>query len=151
MKTAFFIFLAVVIGFLVYVRLAPSDPITWHVDPLTAKKGRKKNVFLQRPNEGKYPSPEFDMDVTSLGKAFDEIALQDQNVTRLAGSHADGFVTYVARSNLLQYPDYISVRFIDLGAGRSTLAIFSRARFGYSDRGVNRARATGWLKRLAGK
>ncbi len=149
MKLAIFLFLVVLIGFLAYVRLAPSDPDFWHVDPLNAKKGRKKNVFIQRPDEGKYPSPEFTLDVQTLAQRFDDFALADENVSRLAGSPKEGFVTYVARSQMMRYPDYISVRFIDLGQGRATTAIYSRARFGYSDRGVNRRRAMGWLKALA--
>jgi uncharacterized protein (DUF1499 family) len=147
-KSAFLLFGIVLIGFIAFVRLAPSNPATWHQDPLTAKKGRKKNVFIQLPNVGKHPSPEFSMDAASLATALDKLAMQTPDVARLAGSSDGLFVTYVARTKMMRYPDYISIKFIDLGAGLSTLAVFSRARFGFSDRGVNRRRFLGWQKQL---
>lgn len=148
MKIAFLLFLIFILGFLAYVRQAPSDPNVWHLDPFKASKFRKRNVFIQRPDEGKYPSPEFDMDVLSLARALDDIILATERVERLAGSPDDLFVTYIARSKTIRYPDYISIKFIDLSNGRSTFAVFSRARFGSSDFGVNRQRFQFWLKQL---
>ncbi len=55
---------------------------------------------------------------------------------------------YVQRSRVLQLPDTIVMRYVDLEPGkRSTLAIYSRSQLGYSDLGVNRAR----IERLLGK
>jgi uncharacterized protein (DUF1499 family) len=48
----------------------------------------------------------------------------------------------------LGFPDTIVVRFLDLPDGRSTLAIYSRSRFGESDFGVNHARLERWLGKL---
>ncbi len=148
MKIAFLLFVLVGVGFLAYVRLAPSNPDTWHVDPFKASKFRKRNVFIQRPDEGKNPSPEFAMDAQSLARAFDAVAMAADRVERLAGSPSDLFVTYIARSKTIGYPDYISIKFIELAGGRSTFAVFSRARFGSSDFGVNRQRFQDWLKKL---
>jgi uncharacterized protein (DUF1499 family) len=148
MKLAILIFVLVVVGFLAYVRMAPSNPEVWHADPFKASKFRKRNVFIQRPNEGKYPSPEFDMDAVSLAKAFDDIVLATPGVELLAGAPDDLFVTYIARTKTIKYPDYISIKYIDLGDGRSTFAVFSRSRFGSSDLGVNRQRFQHWLTQL---
>ncbi|MFT4714943.1 MAG: hypothetical protein ACI861_001428 [Paracoccaceae bacterium] len=150
MKTAFLIFAFVIIGFFLFVRFAPSSPATWHVDPMTAKKGRKKNVFIQLPYTGKHRSPVFAMDAAALARSYDDLILSRNNVTKLAGDADAGFVTYVARSKMMRYPDYISIKFIDLGERRSTIAVFSRARFGYSDRGVNRRRFLAWQKKITG-
>jgi uncharacterized protein (DUF1499 family) len=57
-------------------------------------------------------------------------------------------MTYVQRSRFWGFPDYVSVRAVDLGDGSSALAIFSRSRYGASDLGVNRARVDAWLARL---
>jgi len=148
MKSAFFVFAITLIGFGFFIRLAPSDPGFWHVDPLTAKKGRKKNVFIQLPGEGKYPSPEFDFGAELLAHKFSELVLKNPDVSVLAGTPNDLFMTFIARTKLMRYPDYISIRFIDLGGDRSTLAVFSRSRFGHSDRGVNRRRFLAWQDQL---
>jgi len=133
----------------IYVRLAPSDPKIWHIDPLKAKLPNRPNAFLMLPDSAKNPSQVFDKDAKTLALAFDSLALSKPHVQRLAGDPADLFTTYIARTPLMRFPDYISVRAVDLGNGRAALAIFSRARFGYSDRGVNRKRILAWLAALA--
>ena len=57
-------------------------------------------------------------------------------------------VDYVQRTELMQYPDWITVRFIDLGDRKSTLAIYSRSVYGESDLGVNQERIDAWLNEL---
>lgn len=139
--------LLVAVLFLFYVRIAPSRPEVWHVDPLTVEKPRKRNWFLMRDGARTEPLV-FKLPAAELAAAFDRVALASPETERLAGSPEDLFVTYVSRTRMLKYPDYISVRFQDVGEGSSSIVMFSRARFGYSDRGVNRRRALKWLKRL---
>lgn len=55
---------------------------------------------------------------------------------------------YVQRTAIMHFPDTISVRFIDLGPGKATLAIYSRSQIGYSDVGANKARVLRWLALL---
>ena len=55
----------------------------------------------------------------------------------------------VQRSRLFRFPDLISVRAFDAGEGRTTPAIYSRARYGRSDFGVNRARVLSWIGGVA--
>jgi len=55
---------------------------------------------------------------------------------------------FVQRSALMRYPDSITVRFIPLEKERSTLAIYSRSHYGYSDFGINEARIRAWLEKL---
>jgi len=150
LKSTLLVLLVAIVGFALYVRLAPSNPDIWHVDPMDAKLPHSPNAILMLPEREKYPARVFDMDAATLAQAFDRLALSHPNVTRLAGAPADLFTTYIARTPLMGFPDYISVRAIDLGNGRAALAVFSRARFGYSDRGVNRKRITAWLDALHG-
>jgi uncharacterized protein (DUF1499 family) len=49
----------------------------------------------------------------------------------------------------MRYPDLITVQFRPLDSTRSTLAIYSRSVYGYSDRGVNQRRVRQWLDRLS--
>lgn len=58
---------------------------------------------------------------------------------------------YVARTALMRFPDTINVRYIDLGNGRSTLALHSRSQIGRKDFGVNKARLESWIRLLSEK
>lgn len=63
--------------------------------------------------------------------------------------HAKGDqLEYVQRSWLFRFPDYISVQFIKRGEDKSSIAILSRAKYGYYDFGVNHKRVTRLLERL---
>lgn len=147
--------LAVIVGivavlalaFGLYVRVAPSDPGRWHVDPVAVAPPGFPGAVLRRPGDGGRDSPRFDMDADALMAAFDRVARDTPRVTVLAGSVADRHVTYIARSALFGFPDYISVRALpDDGGAR--LAVYSRLRFGYDDLGVNAKRLDDWLARI---
>ncbi len=127
---------------LVYFRLAPSDPAVWHVDPVTAPDPGKGHARIVPPE-----APVVAMTPEELMTRLDAIAMSEPRTTRLAGSVAEGFVTYVARSKLFGFPDYVSVKALPAESG-ATLAIFSRQRFGLEDMGVNRDRVTRWLAQL---
>ncbi len=119
---------------LAWVRLAPSDPARWHVNPMTARDPGSPNFARIAP--GTLVTPE---DPATLAARIDAALLAMPRVTRLAGEPKGGFVTYVARSRLLGFPDYITVRTLAADRG-ATFAALSRARFGRSDFGVNDAR-----------
>lgn len=131
----------------VYVRNANDDPLIWHLDPEGAKGTGKPNDFRVSPTgEGKtHQSPVFDMSPAALMTKFQKMALAQPD-TILLGER-DGFATYVQRTKLVQYPDYISVKAVKVDGG-SALHIYSRSRFGYSDGGMNRKRILSWLKKL---
>ena len=57
-------------------------------------------------------------------------------------------IDYVQRTQLMRFPDLVSVRFYDLAGGQSSIAIYSRSVYGYSDMGTNRRRVERWLARL---
>ncbi len=157
------VLVAVVLG--VGIRLgvvkAKDDPAVWHVDPLTSANPKTPNwhrvvpadaTVDRHPDRDAHP-PTFKASAAELGAAFDAVAKADERVTVVAGSAAEGHVTYVQRSKLMQFPDYVSARFVDLPDGGSTLAVFSRARYGQKDFDVNKKRVERWLdatqKRLA--
>ncbi len=131
----------------VYVRNANDDPQVWHLDPEGAKDTGKPNNFRVSPTgEGKaHQSPVFDMSPAALMTKFQKMALAQPD-TILLGER-DGFATYVQRTKLVQYPDYISVKAVEADGG-SALHIYSRSRFGYSDGGLNKKRILSWLKKL---
>ena len=55
---------------------------------------------------------------------------------------------HVQRSRVLRFPDVVRAEIIDLGTNLSSIAIDSRARFGYYDFGVNRRRVIEWTRLL---
>ncbi|PYC49436.1 DUF1499 domain-containing protein [Litorivita pollutaquae] len=123
----------IAIGFAVYVRLAPSDAARWHQMPEGAER------------------QDFDGGCIRIGTTgpqgislLDRIIMSGPRTQVLAGSVEDGMVTYIIRSKLWGFPDYVTVR--QLG---DTLQIYSRLRFGKSDMGVNKTRVDGWLSVLA--
>ena len=135
------------------IRLAPSDPAEWHVDPLTVAHPDSRNSYLSAPPgvteaTPDQAGPEFALDPIALAEVFDKVVMSAPRTRRLAGSPSEGWTTYVQRSLIMGYPDYISVHAVKLKDGKSALAIFSRSRFGEGDFGVNAARVKRWLQAL---
>ena len=127
MKTLFVLIVVIAaLAFGAYIRMAPSDPVRWHIDPTTAV----------------HPNARGDLRRVRVSLAdFDATARRHSQV--LAGSLEAGHITYVVRSRVFGFPDYITAR--QVGAD---LVILSRARFGHYDLGVNARRLDAWLSGL---
>lgn len=136
-----------VLGGMLYVRLAPSDPALWHADPLLAERPQTPNFHLIRPVGGNASAPIYLMRPAALAAAIDRVARAD-GAELVIGSVEDGHMTYVSRSAFMGFPDYTSIKVLPAGEG-ATFAAFARARFGNSDLGVNRRRLERWLHALA--
>ncbi|MBL3568825.1 DUF1499 domain-containing protein [Rhodovulum sp. BSW8] len=134
-------------GGAVWFRTVPDDPETWHVDPLTAAKPATPNAALVRPEGGDRAAPVYPVTPEALAEAFDAVALAQPRTSRLAGAPGAFFMTYVQRSALWGFPDYISVRILPVEGG-ATWAAFSRSRYGHSDLGVNAKRLADWQAAL---
>lgn len=124
--------LAVAVVIMGYIRLAPSDPVVWHQPPEVEADRDLLNGVLRRVEAG----PE------GLER-LDAIISGAPRTAVLAGSVAEGMVTYVTRSAVIGFPDYTTVR----QAG-DALHLHARSRFGRSDMGVNAKRVDGWLAAL---
>ncbi len=120
---------------LAFIRFAPSDTARWHIDPLvTANQDLVDGVRRRVPG-----------DAEALAQLH-AIILETPRTEVLAGSPAQGHVTYVTRSLWFGFPDYTTVLLED---GR--IGVWARLRFGKSDMGVNRARVDAWLAELAAR
>jgi len=139
-------------GFALWVRFAPDD-VGFHVEPLEARGTGNPNSWRVGP-EGSGPqpldaaTPVYDASPAYLAATFDAFAMAQPGVSRLKVSEDDLCVTYVQRSRVMGFPDYFSIRFLDLGDGHAGVAVFSRARYGQNDHGVNKARVENWLAAL---
>jgi uncharacterized protein (DUF1499 family) len=96
-------------------------------------------------------SPVFSVPPDRLRDAFLAVIAEAPRTTLLNRS-ADGLrLTLVQRTALLRFPDYIDVAVQPAPGGNgdgSTIVIYSRSRFGYSDLGVNRKRVEDWMAAL---
>lgn len=120
-------------GILLWVRVAPSDPAQWHVDPVTV-------ADPSTPNWSRIAAGEIVAPTGTLAPRIEAALAGEERVALLAGLLAEGWATYVQRSRLMGYPDYLSIRILPAGDGQETLVVLSRSRFGQSDLGVNAAR-----------
>ena len=144
-------FAAAAIGF----RMIGSDPAVWHVDPATTERTGHTNDYLVAPAGATKGTPDLAGPVLAIPPKehlflFDAVARNSDRVDVVAGSVDDLHITYVQRSPVIGFPDYITVKAVNAGDG-SALIIYSRSRFGYSDLGANKARIDQWLAQMASK
>lgn len=94
-------------------------------------------------------APVFDMPAAALRDAWTKMVAAQPRTQHLESDAAQLADEYVQRSALFRYPDFVSVRFVDLSDGGSTVAIYSRSKYGHSDLGVNKKRIDAWLEQLS--
>ena len=134
--------LAALVATAVYVRVAPSGS-EWHVDP--EADGRTGPGRWLLAEGGDAPASRLDAPPERALAAFDAVA-RATGAERLAWEPEAGRATYVARSRVMGFPDYVSVKASPEAEG-SRLSAYSRLRFGQADFGVNRSRLEDWTAR----
>ncbi len=136
------------------IQTAPHDPEVWHKDPLTEPSSETPNSFRVAPAGTDVAKVDQEAEIYAasasvLSAALDTFILTQPRAVRVAGYPQDNFLTYAQRTENLKFPDYISIKVIELGENRSTIAIYSRSRYGYGDMGVNKDRVLRWLETLS--
>jgi hypothetical protein len=94
-------------------------------------------------------SPVFALPVNRLALNWAEMIAGERGVAEVADEPAARRIVFIQHTPLLRFPDIITVEFVALAPDRSSLAIYSRARYGRGDFGTNRKRVLRWLDRLA--
>ncbi|MCA0043694.1 DUF1499 domain-containing protein [Celeribacter litoreus] len=135
LKIILFLLIAAVALLQLFVRLAPTVPTRWHVDPFAAAEPGTNGVkrVLSVPLEP-------DEVLTRLAA----IAETEPRTRHVVGGVEDGRLTYRTRTAFWGFPDFttIGARATEDGA---EVVILARARFGQSDFGVNAGRADAWI------
>lgn len=122
-----------------YARLAPVDPAAWHVDPEEVTPPETPNfALLAGPS-----AVSVAVQPLAVAGRLQSIA-EAEGARVIAGSLGEGFVTYIARSRLFGFADFVTIRLVP-EEDETRLHVFSRARHGQSDLGVNTARVQRWL------
>ena len=137
------------LALMAYIRLAPSDPKDWHIAVATRDaipQGPCTDHIALVPKGARAACLLPQTPAQVLDK-LEAIALTSPRTQHLAGSAAEGRITWIARSFLLGFPDYVTAEVSQTPSG-TRLDIFSRLRFGTVDFGVNAARLKDWLSQL---
>jgi len=116
-------------------------------------RSRKPNSALALPahsarDDADLESPVYPVAVEKLRDALVAIASREPRTHLLHLDREAMQAEFEQSSKLFRFPDTITVAFEPVDAERATLAIYSRARFGYYDFGVNRKRVQRWLDLL---
>ena len=149
---AYGLIFALFIGFLALaavVRLAPSDPAVWNVpvaDDTVASRGPCADQ-VRRVAKGARATCLLPGTPPQVLARLDAIALAAPRTQALAGSPVQGRMTWVARSMIMGFPDYITAEAVQTTDG-TRLDLYSRQRYGTGDWGVNAARLKVWLATL---
>ena len=146
-------------GMLAYIRLAPSDPAVWHIEPAVlipdaALSAREPDIAPAATNGpvnlpgGSFAIVVFeDAEAGTVMRNLDVVAQRSTRTTLLAGTPEQGHMTWVTRSRLLGFPDYTTAKAMQVDQNVHLL-IVARQRFGREDLGVNSRRLSDWLAKL---
>ena len=145
MVWVFGLLVLIVVGFGLYVRLAPSDATRWHVSPVTDASA---DCTVRQGRGDARAACGLALPPAEALARLDAVAMATPRTVRLAGSADEGRITWITRSRLWGFPDYTTAEVRSDGAG-ARLDIFARLRFGGEDMGVNAARLTTWLDQMA--
>lgn len=123
-----------------FLALVPPKTPNWC---LAAPDGYCRNAAPQ------LTPPVFDKPVAALWDALLAVVAAEPRVTIHEQAKADGYLDFTQVSLLFRFPDRVTIQIVPEGHNRSTLAIFSRSKYGRSDLGVNAKRVKRLLAALA--
>lgn len=138
-----------VIAALSFFRLYPVDTKAMNVDPFGVQPPNKPNYYITSLEEGTFDIPAEEL-VEKLRTVLAKTARTNRISRNYYPADSDEFygATFVTRTRLMGYPDYTSIKVVKTSPTTSQMMMFGRARFGYSDLGVNKQRILGWLAAL---
>ena len=127
-------------------RLAPDEAVS--IGDLSRPLARPS--FLACPPgycaAADMPSPIFNMPWDQLREYWKEIV--EVAAIRVVSEFEHRRVVYIQRSPVFGFPDIVTVEFVALGPELSSLAVYSRSRYGGYDFAKNRKRVQRWLSLL---
>jgi uncharacterized protein (DUF1499 family) len=94
------------------------------------------------------PSPVFALPRDRVATAAGAMIAAEPGVVTVESAPDRSRLVVIQHTLLLRFPDIVTIDFVALGPDRSSLAIYSRARYGRGDFGANRRRVLAWLGRL---
>lgn len=127
------------------------------IDFASFKRSRRPNNVLVLPpgfeaaSKSDAESPVFEGTAAALADAAKSIALGWPRTTLVSDIDDNHQFAVVQRTKIFRWPDTMTVQAIQTADGAASLAIYSAAKYGYRDFGVNRARVDVLLNTLKAK
>ena len=94
-------------------------------------------------------SPVFPLPWERLRDYWTEVVSGEKHLEQVVTDSEHRRFVYIQHSPTFRFPDVITVEFVQLKPDRSSIAIYSRSRYGEYDFGKNRKRVVRWLALLA--
>lgn len=130
----------------IFMRYASFDVKSLHVDPETVEKPGVGHALVRSTSKPK--APIYNIPAALLAERIQLYMTSKARTAFLTGSQDNRHLTYITRSAIFAFPDALTVKVIDLGAGQSTVAVFSRQLYGVLDFGVNKVAVDDLLENL---
>jgi hypothetical protein len=99
-----------------------------------------------KPDAG---GPVFGAPSAKVLDAVRRVAVRRLNTIEVTRDDAVAQIVFVQRTPFLRFPDVVRVQAIQAPGGKTALAVFCRALYGFYDFGVNRRRARSWARAIA--
>lgn len=133
--------IAIVLFAILYLclRFWPIDKDQWHVDPADTSEQRRFGVHLTGPD-----APRLSGDAATVLDAVLEFAKKSDRISLLDGSVGEGMITFLVRSPMLGYRDYVTFKAVTQD-DVSKLAIHARPGMNVYDWGSNAKLLDEWL------
>jgi uncharacterized protein (DUF1499 family) len=93
------------------------------------------------------PSPIFSLPVARLVQLWTQM-MTEPRIVIVTDQPQQHRLVIIQHTPLLRFPDIVTVEFVAIDDNRSSLAVYSRARYGSGDFGTNRRRVLAWLGRI---
>lgn len=130
-------------------RLAPSEAVSI----VALRSPLPRSSFLACPPAycsalEAIASPLFALPRDRLHAFWLEVISREQRLAPVAADPDEGRFVYIQHSPTFHFPDIVTVEFVRFGPDHSSIAIYSRSRYGEFDFGKNRKRVERWLALL---
>jgi len=94
------------------------------------------------------PSPVFALPADRIAQAWRRMLAGEPSIVIVADEPTQHRLVVIQHTPLLRFPDIVTAEFVALEGDRSSVAVYSKSRYGRGDFGTNRKRVLAWLDRL---
>lgn len=133
--------LGIAVAAIIVARFIPVDTEPFHEDPAEPDRQMSEVRLIGRE------APRFPADAATVLQTLIGIVRRDWNAGLVEGGVDEGMITFVARSPVFGFRDFITVKATDEAEG-AKLAVYARPRMNVHDWGANTRRLDRWLGEL---